>query len=266
MTIAPHARQCFLEQYRQVRHAEGRGSHDPAYYRALPYEDRSGKNPEMWAMRARTYRYFERRILSGLENQAKRPLDILDLGAGNCWMSYRLSLRHHCPIALDIFADPLDGLRSARFYPQPIPVVEAEFDSLPFGRESFDLAIFNASIHYSADYVRTLREVKRCLRPSGSIVVLDSPIYRRSEHGEQMVNERKSAFQARYGFPSDAMNSIEFLDEPMLRKLSGALHMDWRIYRPWYGWRWHLRPFKAAIKSRRPPSRFWILVGRFHTR
>jgi len=37
-------RRTFLEQYAIIRHAEGRGSDDPAYYRALPYRDLSGKS------------------------------------------------------------------------------------------------------------------------------------------------------------------------------------------------------------------------------
>ncbi len=49
----------------------------------------------MWKMRGRTYRYFERHILTPFELSVARPLDILDLGAGNAWMSYRLALRNH---------------------------------------------------------------------------------------------------------------------------------------------------------------------------
>lgn len=262
----PQARECFLHQYRQVRHAEGRGCLDPAYYRALPYQDLSGKNSAMWAMRARTYRYFERELLRPLECAAQRPLHILDLGAGNCWMSYRLSLRGHRSTALDIFSDPLDGLQAATRYPVPIPAVEAEFNTLPFAQNTFDLAIFNASLHYSTDYAKTLTEVRSCLRDSGRVIVLDSPLYRRPEHGAQMVAARKSSYRQKYGFASDALGSIEFLDRTALRSLAQDLGIAWRIYRPWYGWRWHLRPLTALLKGRRPPSRFHILVGRFMTR
>src|SRR4051812_6138634 len=98
------ARRQFLHDYRTIRHAEARGSQDAAYYLALPYEDSTGKNSEQWKIRGASYRYFERKILTGLERYAERPLDILDLGAGNCWMSYRLTLRKHRPIAVDIFS------------------------------------------------------------------------------------------------------------------------------------------------------------------
>jgi ubiquinone/menaquinone biosynthesis C-methylase UbiE len=263
MSIATESRHRFLEDYRHIRHAEGRGSDDPAYYRALPYRDLTGRNSAMWQMRAKTWRYFEQAVLKPMERAAYRPLDILDLGAGNGWMCYRLALRGHRPLAIDIFSDPRDGLRAARHYPVSFPLIEAEFDRLPFPASRFDLAIYNASIHYSTDYEATLAEACRCLRPSGLVAILDSPVYRRPEHGERMASERHAEFLRRYGFRSDAVPSIEFLDEPTLRALARRLRLRWTVYRPWYGWRWHLRPLRAWLARRRPPSRFHILAGRF---
>jgi SAM-dependent methyltransferase len=257
------ARHQFLEDYRTIRMAEGRGSVESSYYRALPYQDLSGKNSAQWTIRGKSYRYFERKILVPLERKAGRALDVLDLGAGNCWMSYRLSLRRHKPVALDIFADPMDGLGAARHYDSQIPLLEAEFDRLPFRAASFDLAVFNASIHYSTDYHRTLREVKRCLRPAGHFVIIDSPVYRSPEHGERMRAQRHEDFERRYGFRSDALPILEYLDEPALSELAKELRIDWRVHRPWYGWQWWWRPWKARLLKRRPPSRFWILDGVF---
>lgn len=257
------ARQQFLKDYATIRRAEGRGTDDPSYYRALPYRDLTGRNSGQWAIRARSYQCFERNVLAPIERAAARPLDILDLGAGNGWMSYRLGLRGHRPLALDIFADQTDGLLAARHYPHAFPLVEAEFDHLPFAGASFDLAIFNSSFHYSEEYSHTLREVRRCLRESGCVVILDSPVYRKPEHGASMVEERHAAFERQYGFRSDAIPSREFLDEPLLEELSRQLKIEWRIRRPWYGWRWWWRPFRARLAGRRPPSRFWILTGRF---
>lgn len=266
MILEAEARTRFLDEYRQIRYAEGRGSDDPEYYRALPYRDLTNRNSAMWAMRAKTYRYFEQKILPAMERQAGRPLDILDLGAGNGWMSYRLALRNHRAVALDIFSDPRDGLLAARHYPCHFPALEADFHSLPFKPASFDLAIFNSAIHYSTDYMLPLSEVRRCLRPSGAVVILDSPVYRRHEDGERMARERHREFVARYGFASDAIPSIEFLDEPVLKTLGQELQLCWKTYRPWYGWQWHLRPLKAWLQRRRSPSRFWILVGEFNGR
>jgi len=262
----PATRQQFLSDYARIREAEGRGSQDPSYYRALPDRDLTGNNAEQWRIRAHSYRYFERKILAPLEKQAQRALDILDLGAGNGWMSYRLTERGQRPVALDIFCDAMDGLGALRHYPQAIRGVAAEFDSIPFRDASFDLAIYNSSFHYSSDYRATLREVRRCLRPDGLLVIMDTPLYRRRDHGEWMRQERQAYFKKTYGFRSDALGSVEFLDQESLAGLSQDLNLDLTCRQPWYGWRWAMRPWKARIAGRRPPSRFVILTGRFRER
>ncbi len=263
MTAEYFARRKFLDDYRYIRYSEGRGSDTSDYYRALPSCDPSRRDASMWAMRAKTYTYFVKHILKALEARERRSLDVLDLGAGNCWLSHRLSALGHRPVAVDIFNDERDGLRAARHYPNALRVIEADFDRLPLASNSFDLAIFNASFHYSVDYLRTLSEIRRCLRPSGLFLILDTPIYRLKEHGTRMVEERHAAFLKRYGFRSDALPSIEFLDIATLKTLENDLGIDWQILKPWYGWRWHIRPLNAWLRGRRPPSKFWIFVGKF---
>ncbi len=258
-------RRRFLSDYIRIRHSEGRGSEDRDYYLALPYRDITGRLQDQWTMRARSFRYLERHVLPEIERKFGRPLRIADLGAGNCWLSYRMALRGHHPVAIDILGDPLDGLAAGRHYQAsaPFPRVNAEFDALPFASGSVDLAIFNASIHYSTNYTVTLSEIRRCLAPGGSFVIVDSPIYRLREHGEAMRRERHQYFQASYGFASDALPSIEFFDEEMLAELGSALEISWQIHKPWYGWQWAMRPWKARWKGARPPSRFWMICGRF---
>jgi len=256
-------RQQFLEDYAKIRHAEGRGTANSTYYRELPDRDLSGRNSEQWRIRARSFHKFERTILAVAERRAGRKLDVLDLGAGNGWMSHRLALRQHHPVAVDIFCDDLDGLGALTHYPLRLPAAAAEFDSLPFREEAFDLAIFNSSFHYSSDYHRTLSEVRRCLRPTGQLVIMDSPLYQKREHGERMRAERQAHFESVYGFRSDALKSIEYLDRQMLDDLAGDLKIDWQYCKPWYGVNWALRPWKAKLRGKRPPSRFLIVVGRF---
>jgi SAM-dependent methyltransferase len=251
------ARRQFIADYGMIRAAEGRGSPDSAYYRALPFADLTGRNSAQWRIRARTFEYFVLHVLP------RRPCRILDLGAGNCWFSYRLTQLGHSPVAVDIFPDDQDGLGARRHYPLSFPAIEADFNNLPFELRSFDLVIFNCSIHYSDDYVKTLTAASRCLRPDGRIVILDSPVYQRREQGEAMRRERQEMFQRRYGRRSEALGSIEFFDLEMLDTLARELSIRWKIYRPWYGWTWHLRPALAWLKRRRPPSRFWILEASF---
>ncbi len=245
-------RQRFVEDYLKIRRAEGRGSDDPAYYLALPYTDLTGRLASQWAMRARTYRYFEKYVIG------ETPLRVLDLGAGCGWMSYRLMQRGHLPVAVDLLSDGREGLGAARHYPR-FPRFQAEFDRLPFADRSFDAAVFNASLHYSSDYSKTLAEVRRCVR--SRIFILETPVYRRREHGEMMRRERHEQFLKQYGTESDHVRSIEYLDLEMMESLARELRIEWRIHKPWYGLARHMRPLKAWWKGSRPPSRFWILEG-----
>ena len=253
----------FLEEYGAIRKQEGRGSGDPEFYLALPYRDRTGRNSGQWRMRARSFDYFAARVLPGLA--AGRRLDILDLGAGNGWMSYRLALEGHRPVAVDISTDAQDGLGAARHYVADgrarFPRFQAELERLPFEEGQFDLAVFNSSFHYATSYDRVLEEARRCSKRSGAVVILDTPIYRRFEHGARMREERHRDFAARYGFRSDSVPSMEFLDEATIEDLARRFSLAWRIYRPWYGLRWHARPLTARLRGRRPPSRFALLVG-----
>ncbi|HLW77800.1 MAG TPA: class I SAM-dependent methyltransferase [Bryobacteraceae bacterium] len=248
-------RQRFLDDYLRIRRAEGRGSDDPEYYRALPYRDLSGKLEAQWRMRAKTYRYFEKHLLGDTR------LDVIDLGAGCGWLSYRLSIGGHRPVAVDILTDERDGLGAARHYPQ-FPKFEAEFDRLPFADGAFDLAVYNASLHYSSNYLKTLAETRRCVRRGGRIMILDSPVYRQKEHGERMRRERHEQFLKQYGTESDHVASVEYLDLATIGELAKELGIEWRIHKPWYGMAWHTRGIRAKLRGSRPPSKFWILEGK----
>ncbi len=81
----------FVQDYESIRAAEGRGSNSDEYYLALPYRDLSGRLSAQWAIRARTFRYIERKIMPRFTPLAHYRLRILDLGAGNGWMSYRFA-------------------------------------------------------------------------------------------------------------------------------------------------------------------------------
>ena len=255
----------FIREYQTVRQAEGRGSDNPDYYFALPYQDLSGNNLQQWAIRSRTYRFVENSILPGLEASRPGGLNVLDLGAGNGWMSYRLMLRGHRPVAVDLAVAEMDGLAAGRHYQRKLPRMfwrfQAELDRLPFADRQFDLAIFNASFHYSEDYAETLGEAIRCVRPGGSIIVADTAWYSREESGRQMLAERQQDFVQRYGFPSDGISSLEFLTDRRLDDLERNFGIRWQRYTPFYGFRWAMRPLEAKLKGKREPSRFRIYVA-----
>ncbi len=255
----------FIEEYQNVRWQEGRGSGGGLYYLALPYQDITGRNAWQWKIRSRSFRYLTRRILPRLEQQHRGGLDILDVGAGNSWMSYRLALRGHRPVAVDLLVNGLDGLGAARHYfaylPRSFPRFRAEMNCLPFAERQFDVVMFNASFHYSEDYGRTIAEALRCLRRPGSVLIIDSPFYHRDESGRQMVEERRARFQQKYGFRSDSISAREYLTPAVLDTLSRQFGLAWNVLKPWYGIGWALRPVRTRLRGRREPANFHIFWG-----
>lgn len=256
----------FTRDYEFIRAAEGRGSADAEYYLALPYCDLSGKNSQQWIIRARTFRYIERRILPSLRSDKRERLRILDLGAGNGWMSYRLALGGHAPVAVDLLTNDRDGLGAAIHYQKQLttlfPRVQAELDVLPLPDDEFDLVIFNASFHYSEDYETTIAEALRCTCAGGTILIADTPWYSNETSGQQMVIERRRSFTQRYGIASDGLNSLEFLTDQRLQKLEACFDLRWQAHTPSYGMRWLMRPLLAKMHGRREPSQFRIYTAR----
>lgn len=274
----------FLRDYTSLRSAEGYGYDDLERYRRLPEVAPDDPLAWQWRMRARGLAVLRRRVLEPMfranqetrkiaeQDQALEPLRvhswidssslrILDVGAGVSWLGNRLALLGHLPCAVDLNDDPRDGLGAWRHYSTSWPRVQAEFDRLPFADAQVDLVIYNAALPYSADYRVTLAEGLRVLRPGGRIVVMDSPIYRRDASGRRMVAERQAAFERGYGTRSDAVPSVGYLTWGMLRELGRDLGLRWNVFRPWYGWRWALRPWRARLLRQREPSTFALLVA-----
>jgi SAM-dependent methyltransferase len=250
----------FAREYRTVRRAEGWGSHDGAYYRALPYRDLTGRFNGIWRIRARSFNTLIREVIEPLEQQTR--LNVLDLGSGSGWLSHRLARRGHWVVAVDLLDDTLDGLGATRHYDCDIRPVLAEFDRLPLTPERVDVAIFNASLHYSTNYAATLGETLRVLRARGTLVILDSPMYFDADSGTRMVQERRAQFLARYGFASDALSSEHFLTPARLDTLSAELGISWRVYRPSLDWRSAIGRTLGGLRARREPAHFPVIVGR----
>jgi ubiquinone/menaquinone biosynthesis C-methylase UbiE len=206
------------------------GSADSEYYLALPYRDLSGHDSRQWDLRSRTFRYIKRHFLTDLAKH-DRQLKILDLGAGNGWMSYRLALAGHAPIAVDLLTNDHDGLGAAVHYKKHLttlfPRFQAEMDALPFVDNEFDLVIYNASFHYSENYERTVAEAVRCTRDDGTVIIADTPWYSSEKDGQQMIAERR---EASYGVPYDAINSLGYLTDKRLQRMEASFGIHWQVH------------------------------------
>jgi len=247
----------FLADYTKIRLAEGRGSDDPSFYRNLPQCPPDHPTAWQWSIRRHTFDCLRSRVLPMLGAHRRA----LDLGAGTGWLSNRLSLLGHEPCAVDLSCDDRDGLGAARHFQTRFPRIQAEFDALPFPDAAVDAVIFNASLHYSTDYSKTLSEALRALAPGGALIVLETPVYRREDSGRRMVEERHEMFRKRYGTRSDSVPSQEYLTWRKIAAHGLELNLEWKVVWPWYGWKWAMRPWAARLKRKREPSRFPILVA-----
>ena len=251
----------FIREYETVRRSEGRGSADASYYRSLPYHSSSA-----WKIRAGSFDTFIEtlRVFETLRRPQGKPLGsrgILDLGAGNGWLSNQFALRGHEVAAIDLTTNDFDGLGCRRFYESTFLPVQAEFDCLPFSDGAADLILFNASLHYSTDYKRTLTEALRALKDAGLLVILDSPVYREAQSGAQMALEREEQFTRQYGFRSNSLPSENFLTYARLDELARELNIEWKFITPFYNLKWALRPMLAFLLRRREPAKFHVIVG-----
>lgn len=255
---APRLRQ-FLEEYESVRDAEGRGGASSTPVAELPWPRPDDPRAWEWYIRAISFDFLQTQALPTL---GEGPLKLLDLGAGSGWLSHRMSLLGHRPLAIDLSAHPRHGLEAAEGLDPGFPRLLADFDRLPLADGQVDLAVYNASLHYSPDLAFSLQEARRVLRPGGALIVLDSPIYRSRDAGERMRAARKADYLRRYGFESDALGAREYLLASELSELGRATGLEWTWMQPDYGWSWRLHRLQRRLATRRESAGFAVLVGR----
>lgn len=266
MSIArPEALDRFRRDYGAHRAAEGRG-YSGEELLALPYVSH-GRWAKQWAVRARTFDAFVARVVVPLRRTAGRPLRVLDLGAGNGWLSYRLAQGGDDCTAIDIRDDDVDGLGAAAALQRdaPFACVPASFDALPVADGAADLAVFNAALHYTTDLAATLHEAVRAVRSGGEIVILDLPFYTRAADGAAMVAEKHAEAESRFGAHADtllALPFIEYLTADRLAAASAPLGLTWRRRRVRYPLWYEMRPLLARLRGRRRPSRFDLWTAR----
>ena len=258
MTVS--ALQDFARDYAAHREAEGRGFTGEALL-ALPYVQ-DGPLARQWAVRARTFEALLERLVRPMAAGGRR-LQVLDLGAGNGWLSYRMALEGHTAVALDIREDGVDGLGASEPYLKraggKMRIAVAPFEAIPAPDASFDVAVFNASLHYALDLRTVLAETVRVVRPGGRLAILDSPFYRREADGLAMVAEKTADAPKRFGQRAGTLMSlpfIEFLTRERLAAASAPIGLRWRRTRVLYPLWYELRPLQALLGSARAPSRF----------
>jgi SAM-dependent methyltransferase len=237
----------FLDQYRSRRRTEGWGSENADYYLTLPRVPHNDPQYRIWRIREKSLA----RLLNLIDNEPSRK--ILDIGAGNCWLSNRLAQSRHTLAALDLSIDRYDGLGARKNYATCFECYRAEFDHLPFVHGQFDFAIFNASLHYSSAIATTLAEARRVITQEGRLVVMDSPFYNDVASGEKFAREQPSSLNWESGMPG-------FLTMDRLAKAACEAGLEISVWSADTEWHKQLRRKLVERKLKRQPAYFPIVT------
>jgi methylase of polypeptide subunit release factors len=250
----------FLNGYKRIRAEQGWGNPSRDYYRQLPRVEPNDPQAAIWKAREVHTSVFVKRVLAPLEAQCEWPLLILDLGAGNGWLSNLLAQRGHTVTAVDINVDVADGLGAWRYYANHFEPLQAEYDRLPLAPDQFDLIIFNASLHYSPDIATTITAALRTLKEDGILVIMDTPLYQDKSDGEAMRRERRVDYAADYGVASDVLSSKEYVTRYDLDHLSQSLSVTPKFVWPIQPMRQTWRNLKTALQNRRAAASFPLII------
>lgn len=258
--LLAHERQAELAAatafYGRVRADEG-FKHSPE----LPRVPKGHIQERIWKQRARHFRRF----LDWLARERPNPQAIVDIGAGCCWAAQRLAERGHSVAALDVNLDPRDGLTALgheRGLGLGIERIEADMEFLPLAPGCADIVLLNGALHYARCPQNVIAEARRILRATGFVVILDSPIYRRSADGEAMVKTKKKDFLSRYGYAPCRDAAAGYFTVSELSRLLQRSGFEVRVM----GWPSRLREVGRDLIERfrhgRRTARFPMIVAK----
>lgn len=245
----------FLTQYRFVRGREGYRSLTSEDYRSLPDIRTDHPQAEVWRVRRQSYE----RLLSILDGQS---FSILDLGAGNGWLSHRLARLGHYLLAVDWLEDEQDGLGAYRNYDVNYTSVQADFIALPLSGHQFDIVIFNASLHYSLNMEETLHKVRKMLRSEGRIFVIDSPTFSSDQSGQVMVREHIDHLRQSHGLHEIIQPGAGYLTVNKMMEFGKTLNIAFRFYQSNGPFLWEIKRWWTGVKGKREPARFGVWEGK----
>jgi len=140
-----------------------------------------------------------RKLINYLQKR-KHPNDILEIGCGNGWLSYRLSaISNSRVIGTDI--NFLEIQQAARVFQNStnLHFIYAPVDSEFFKEKRFDTIVFAASLQYFESLTGIINSTLRLLKPGGEIHIIDTAFYSQPELSP--AKQRSRAYFETAGFP-----------------------------------------------------------------
>jgi SAM-dependent methyltransferase len=122
------------------------------------------------------------RLLAHPDLSARIRGTVIDVGAGTCFLSAKLSrlaaVERVYPIDLSEAFLTSTGARMLQHFDaavDKVTFVATDFNEIPLPDASADAAFIFAAIHHSLSPIKTLQEVGRIVKPGGTIFILENP-------------------------------------------------------------------------------------------
>lgn len=194
-SLRQHTRPVDFETlYIQLREKEGRVYPDEEVAQ-LPLVSPTHAHYNEWLMRKAS----SQRLIRWLKKK-KKPLDILEIGCGNGWLSRQLAtIPSSMVIGTDINFSEVQ--QAARVFGE-IPNLHFIYTYAELGvfkEKRFDIVIFAAAIQYFESVPETIKKALKWLKEGGEIHILDSPFYSLPEL--LPAKQRSRDYYESHGFP-----------------------------------------------------------------
>ena len=150
-----------------------------------------------WQVRKRS----AKRLIDYLKEKSK-PLNILEIGCGNGWLSSMLlTIKGSKVTGIDV-NEPEIMQAKRLFKNERLDFICAGFDPQMFSDQKFDVILFAASIQYFPSIKNILQDALSCLNRNGEIHIIDTNFYSPNQvEGAARLTEQ---YYSEMGYPEMA--------------------------------------------------------------
>ncbi|WP_436515152.1 class I SAM-dependent methyltransferase [Ekhidna sp. To15] len=213
----------FESKFQAYRERENIKIKNASTYDRLPYVSNDlGK--ASWKAKARDLLLIKKYL------KGKSNLNILEIGAWNCWLTNHLNHMGHSVTAVDYFIDPYDGLGAKQHYSNhDWMAIQMNLERLDLIAGRYDLIIINRMIVYFEDPFKTLQKlINENLTVRGEMLVTGVIMTANKELTTKAFNKEMDDFEKKEGF---SIKIKEFFGAFTETELERVKKMGFRTYK-----------------------------------
>lgn len=221
ITQQPAANDGFGDLYIDMRYREKRVLSD-CKVMFLPDIEENHIHYSEWQIRKQS----AQRLIDYLKAKNK-PLNILEIGCGNGWLSAKLHAINGSKVTGIDINEPEIQQAQRLFKSDNLEFVCTSFDPSMYREQKFDVILFAASIQYFKSIKDILTGVLSCLKSNGEIHITDTNFYTPTE--AVRAARRSEEYFTSIGFPEMAKHYFHHTINEMRRFNCRVLYNPHRI-------------------------------------